>query len=39
MFLYLELNNGENAKKYLGKVLELDINHQGAQIQLVNYKL
>jgi len=31
---YLELNDTEKAKKFLGKVREIDINHQGVQIHL-----
>ncbi len=31
---YLGFGNVDKAKEYLGKVLELDINHQGAQIHL-----
>lgn len=31
---YLGLNNAKKANVYLGKALELDINHQGAQIHL-----
>ncbi|MDR0507911.1 MAG: DUF5107 domain-containing protein [Dysgonamonadaceae bacterium] len=31
---YLGLNDREKAKKFLGKALEMDVNHQGAQIHL-----